>query len=103
MMPAQICWQLRDVIGRVHLPLFFLDYTNPLGEHGCEEWIDLRELIDADYTIYDELAVSKWDGVQGRMHIMVYNSVTDTKDILLLNISKQTRIWNTLLQLASGT
>ncbi len=69
----------------------FLDYTNPLGEHGCEEWIDLRELIDADYTTYDELAVSKWDGVQGRMHIMVYNSVTDTKDILLLNISKQTQ------------
>lgn len=68
----------------------FLDYTNLLGEHGCEEWIDLRELIDADYTAYDELAVSKWDGAQGKLHITAYNNTTDTKDNLLLNISKQT-------------
>lgn len=68
-----------------------LDFTNPLAEHGCEEWTDLQELIDADYTTYEDIEFSKWDGAQGKLHITAYNNTTDTKDNLLLNISKQTQ------------
>lgn len=90
-MYVRICWQLRGCYWACPSSVVLLDFTNPLAEHGCEEWTDLQELIDADYTTYEDIEFSKWDGAQGKLHITAYNNTTDTKDNLLLNISKQTQ------------
>ncbi|MDE7430520.1 MAG: hypothetical protein K2N34_01155 [Lachnospiraceae bacterium] len=69
--------------------VILLDFTNPLKEQDCESWIDIHEIIDADYDIYEDIDFERWGSEDFTLHVTAYNIVTNRKDSLTINLKEE--------------
>ncbi|MCI8303727.1 MAG: hypothetical protein HFF52_03770 [Lawsonibacter sp.] len=57
--------------------MVFLDFSNPLSEQDCSCWVEMHEMIDPDYELFDEIELVRWN-VRGWTGFRCTSAVEDT-------------------------
>lgn len=65
-----------------------LDFTNPMEEHGWENWLELEKLIDPEYEIYEDITFSAWDLEKNVLEVTAYHCDRGMKETICLPVRK---------------
>ena len=41
--------------------MVFLDFSAPLKEQGCGRWVEMHEIMDPDYELFDDIRLVNWN------------------------------------------
>ena len=41
--------------------MVFLDFSDPLSEQDCGCWVEMHEVVDPDYDLYDDIEMENWN------------------------------------------
>ena len=51
----------------------FLDFTEPLTEQSCNQWLDIHDVVDADYERYDDIDLERF-GSDGLLYFKAFSA-----------------------------
>lgn len=41
--------------------MVFLDFSDPMAEQDCSCWVEMHEVVDPDYDLYDDIELENWN------------------------------------------
>lgn len=56
--------------------MVFLDFSDPLAEQDCDCWVEIHEVMDPDYELFDEIELVRWN-VRGWTGFQCASAVED--------------------------
>lgn len=51
----------------------FLDFSHPLEEQGCGRWLEMHNVMDPDYDLYDDIDLERFGG-DGRLYFKTFSA-----------------------------
>lgn len=57
--------------------MVFLDFSDPLSEQDCGCWVEMHEIMDPDYDLFDDIDMINWN-VRGWMCFQCTSATEDT-------------------------